>query len=200
MVFHLHPSDLELPSGGENKKTRALSKSEPDTPTLPLATPDYAAGLGVDYSPMTPAGSVPSYSPTTPGPSSMGGSEGASNLVQPRGALELALHNPMTPTSVKPPGQQVDIIREGGRDEGREGGRGKREKSCIRDFYFSIPRVELRRCHFILPPRPPINPSSDHPPPPPITPPPSPLSPPHHTLLPPPRHPPCSAHSRLLKG
>ena len=45
--------------GGETKKNRSSSKSDPDmpTPTLPSATPDYAAGLGVEFPLATPTSS-----------------------------------------------------------------------------------------------------------------------------------------------
>ena len=69
------------------ENNRSSSKSEPDTPTptLPLTTPDYAAGLGVEYPPVTPS--------TSWGP---GGSEisGPSGSTGKKGALELALQSP----------------------------------------------------------------------------------------------------------
>ena len=83
----LYCPDLELPTAGDVKKNRSSSKSEPDTPTptLPLTTPDYAAGLGVEYPPATPS--------TSGGP---GGSEisGPSGSTGKKGALELALQSP----------------------------------------------------------------------------------------------------------
>lgn len=90
--------DLELPSGGEMKKNRTPSKSEPDTPTptLPLTTPDYAAGLGVEYPPATPGGP--------------GGSEisSPSVLTKKKGALELALQSP-GPSSQKVDTQKAEV-------------------------------------------------------------------------------------------
>ena len=89
----MNPSpDLELPGGGgESKKTRTSSKSEPDTPTptLTSATPDYAAGLGVEFPPATPTSSqaVPRGGDVTGGAASTSGK---------KGALELALQSPTT--------------------------------------------------------------------------------------------------------
>jgi negative elongation factor A len=85
-------ADLELPGGGgESKKTRTSSKSEPDTPTptLTSATPDYAAGLGVEFPPATPTSSqaVPRGGDVTGGAASTSGK---------KGALELALQSPTT--------------------------------------------------------------------------------------------------------
>ena len=80
------------------KKNRSSSKSEPDTPTLPLATPDYAAGLGVEYPPATPSSSSRVQGGgDTPGPSS---------AVGKKGALELALQSPTT-TAIDPQKPQV---------------------------------------------------------------------------------------------
>ena len=89
--MHTSP-DLELPGGGgEPKKTRTSSKSEPDTPTptLPSATPDYAAGLGVEFPPATPTSSRA----VVGGGDVTGGAAAASGK---KGALELALQSPTT--------------------------------------------------------------------------------------------------------
>ena len=74
------------------KKNRNLSRSEPDTPTptLPLTTPDYAAGLGVEYPPATP-----SSSQGTAGGNEVGGAS-SSAATGKKGALELALQSPMS--------------------------------------------------------------------------------------------------------
>ena len=93
-------SDLELPSGGggggggETKKHRTSSKSEPDTPTptLPSATPDYAAGLGVEFPPATPTSS------RGVGPGDVTGGAGLSSSGK-KGALELALQSPTLVTT-----------------------------------------------------------------------------------------------------
>ena len=93
-------SDLELPSGGggggggETKKNRTSSKSEPDTPTptLPSATPDYAAGLGVEFPPATPTSS------RGVGPGDVTGGAGPSSSGK-KGALELALQSPTLVTT-----------------------------------------------------------------------------------------------------
>ena len=89
LFIYFFGPDLELPPGGETKKTRTPSKSEPDTPTptLPLTTPDYAAGLGVEYPPSTPV------TPGGPGGSELGGPG------RQKGALELALQSPGPSTS-----------------------------------------------------------------------------------------------------
>ena len=91
--------DLELPSGGgggggETKKNRTSSKSEPDTPTptLPSATPDYAAGLGVEFPPATPTSS------RGVGPGDVTGGAGPSSSGK-KGALELALQSPTLVTT-----------------------------------------------------------------------------------------------------
>ena len=91
--------DLELPSGGgggggETKKNRTSSKSEPDTPTptLPSATPDYAAGLGVEFPPATPTSS------RGVGPGDVAGGAGPSSSGK-KGALELALQSPTLVTT-----------------------------------------------------------------------------------------------------
>ena len=71
------------------KRNRSVSKSEPDTPTptLPLATPDYAAGLGVEYPPATPSSSRGSGG---------GESSGVAGATGKKGALELALQSPVS--------------------------------------------------------------------------------------------------------
>ena len=91
--------DLELPSGGgggggETKKNRTSSKSEPDTPTptLPSATPDYAAGLGMEFPPATPTSS------RGVGPGDVMGGAGPSSSGK-KGALELALQSPTLVTT-----------------------------------------------------------------------------------------------------
>ena len=90
MLTHLFSPDLELPGGGggggETKKNRSSSKSEPDTPTptLPSATPDYAAGLGVEFPPATPTSSRGSGDVTG----------GAGPAPGKKGVLELALQSP----------------------------------------------------------------------------------------------------------
>ncbi|CAI8046045.1 Negative elongation factor A [Geodia barretti] len=77
--------------GGESKKTRTSSKSEPDTPTptLQSATPDYAAGLGVEFPPPTPTSSR-----AVAGGGNVTG--GAASTSSKKGALELALQSPTT--------------------------------------------------------------------------------------------------------
>ena len=88
--------DLELPGGsGESKKSRTSSKSEPDTPTpsVPSATPDYAAGLGVEFPPATPTSSRAAGSGDTTG------GVAAVQTSGKKGALELALQSPTTLSS-----------------------------------------------------------------------------------------------------
>ena len=83
------------------KRNRSMSKSEPDTPTptLPVATPDYAAGLGVEYPPATPSSS------RGPGGSEISGVVGATGK---KGALELALQSPVS-TSVATETQKTPV-------------------------------------------------------------------------------------------
>ena len=103
-------SDLELPSGGgggggETKKNRTSSKSEPDmpTPTLLSATPDYAAGLGVEFPPATPTSS------RGVGPGDVTGGAGPSSSGK-KGALELALQSPTLVTTDSQIPQVHDVL------------------------------------------------------------------------------------------